>query len=238
MAGGPIAPNLGLASSHVRRIAITALTHETGISLPAYMVSQFDINLKQVGARLWSILMAPGGIPMLLSVDDLLTVSPQPRGVPHKQERSNMSPYDEPKTPALDRFGCEVSEISIAQLVGEVYEFAPPAERGGLLEHMLRPLGVLSLAAVANGIFASIRFRNGWPQVQVRAEDALNVETVDVITLVKHVQQVSVQAVDGLADMLASSPVMTGSAAAVLLISLLVQRAQTRCVDDCDDLEV
>ena len=218
--------------------ASRSLIHENQISLLVYMMSHLDINLKHVGARLWSILMAAGGVPMLLSVDDVHTVSPTPCGVPHKQERSNMNPYDTPKTPTLDRSGCEVSEISIAQLVGEVYEFAPPAERGRLLEHLLRPLGVLSLVAVANGIFASIRFRSGWPEMHVRAEDALNVQTGDVITLVKHVQQVSIQAVDGLADMLASSPVMTGSAAAVLLISLLVQRSQTRRAGDRDDLEV
>lgn len=148
-----------------------------------------------------------------------------------------MNPNDAPNPPMLEKTGCQVSEISIAQLVGEVYEFAPPAERGRLLEHLLRPLGVLSLVAVANGIFASIRFRSGWPELHVLAEDAQAVQPGDVITLVKHVQQVSIHAVDGLADMLASSPVMTGSAAAALLISLLVQRSRTRRVSDRDELE-
>lgn len=143
-----------------------------------------------------------------------------------------MIPNDMPKSPALERSGCEVNEISIAQLVGEVYEFAPPAERSRLLEHLLRPLGVLSLVAVANGIFASIRFRSGWPEMHVRVEDAQNVQPGDVITLVKHVQQVSMHAIDGLADMLASSPVMTGSAATALLVSLLLQRSRTRRADD------
>jgi hypothetical protein len=58
------------------------------------------------------------------------------------------------------------------------------------------------------------------------------VQASDVITLVSYVQQVSVHAVDGLADMLAASPVMTGSAAAALLITLLVQRARTRRASD------
>ena len=131
-----------------------------------------------------------------------------------------------------ERVTCQVSEITIAQLVGQVYEFAPPAERSRLLEHLLRPLGVLSLVAIANGIFAKISFRSGWPDMHVQLEDAQNVQASDVITLVSYVQQVSVHAVDGLADMLAASPVMMSSAAAALLMTVLVQRARTRRATD------
>jgi hypothetical protein len=139
--------------------------------------------------------------------------------------------------PAIERLPsekvtCQVSEITIAQLVGQVYEFAPPAERSRLLEHLLRPLGVLSLVAIANGIFAKIRFRSGFPDLHVQIEDAQNVQASDVITLVNHVQQISVHAIDGLADMLVASPVMAGSAAAALLIAVLVQRARTRRAGD------
>lgn len=125
-----------------------------------------------------------------------------------------------------------VSEAAIAQLVGQVYEIAPPAERRRLLEHLIRPLGVLSLVAVANGIFASLPFRSGWPDLQIRVEDAQSIQVRDVIALVSYVQQVSVHAVDGLASVLASSPVTTGSAAASLLITLLLQRARTRRAED------
>lgn len=124
--------------------------------------------------------------------------------------------------------GLHTTEITVAQLVGEVYATAPPAERGRLLELLLRPLGVLSLVAVANGIFAKIRFRGGWPELHVRLEDAQNVQASDVIALVDHVQQVSIEAVDGITQMLAASPVMAGSAAAILLMAVLVQRARTR----------
>lgn len=139
---------------------------------------------------------------------------------------------DKPGLPAADQLGCQVAEISIAHLVGQVYESAPPAERSRLLEQLLKPLGVLSLVAVANGIFAKIRFRGGWPELHVRLEDAQNVQVSDVITLVNHVQQVSVQAVIGLADVLAASPVMTGSAAAALLMTVLLQHRRTRRADD------
>ena len=125
-----------------------------------------------------------------------------------------------------------VSEADIAQLVGQVYAIAPPTIRKRLLEHLLKPLGVLSLVAIANGIFARILFRNGSPDLSVRMEDAQNVQPGDVITLVNHVQQVSVHAVDGLADMLSTSTMMTGSAAAVLLVTLLMQRSRNRRAED------
>ncbi len=145
-----------------------------------------------------------------------------------------MNTIPQPPRTALTSPTSSVSEAAIAQLVGQVYEIAPPAERRRLLEHLIKPLGVLSLVAVANGIFASIRFRSGWPDLHVRVEDARNVQARDVITLVNHVQQVSVHAVDGLAQLLLASPVMTGSAAASLLITLLVQRSRNRRADDFD----
>lgn len=119
------------------------------------------------------------------------------------------------------------SDQAIAQLVGQVYEAAPPTERSRLIEHLLKPLGVLSLVAIANGIFAKIRFRAGWPDMQVQAEDLNKVQSSDVIALVTRVQQVSVQVVDSLADLLTASPVMTRSAAAALLVTLLLQRARS-----------
>ena len=125
----------------------------------------------------------------------------------------------------------EVSDVSIPQLVAEVYEAAPAAERGHLLEQLIAPLGVLSLVAIAGGIFAKIRFRSGWQNLSVRLEDIQNVRTDDVVALVDHAQQVSIEAVDGLARLVTASPVLSGSAAAALLVALLVQRARGRRAD-------
>lgn len=46
-----------------------------------------------------------------------------------------------------------------------------------MLAILLRPLGLLSLAAVSNGAFANIRFRNSWHELKVRADDALGDRT-------------------------------------------------------------
>lgn len=117
---------------------------------------------------------------------------------------------------------------TIPELVAQVYEAAPQAERGHLLEQLLRPLGVLSLVAIADGVFAKIRFRGGWPDLAVRLEDLENVRAAHVIALVDHAQQVSVETVDGLARMLVASPSLSGTAAAAVLVALLVQRARRR----------
>lgn len=120
------------------------------------------------------------------------------------------------------------AEQTIPDLVAQVYEAAPAAERGHLLEQLLQPLGALSLVAVANGIFAGLRFRGGWQELHVRLEDIQDVRANDVMALVDHAQQVSVEAVDGLAQLLLASPILSGSAAAVLLVSVLIRRARAR----------
>ncbi len=130
--------------------------------------------------------------------------------------------------------GLETSDLSIVQLLGQVYEAAPATEQGRLLELLLRPLGVLSLVAVANGTFAKIRFRSGWPELHVRLEDAAQVRAADVIALADHVQQVSVEAIDSVAQLLASSALMATSAAAVLLVTVLAHRARSRRASDSD----
>jgi hypothetical protein len=123
--------------------------------------------------------------------------------------------------------GDPASEPSIPALVAEVYEAAPPVERRRLLEQLLRPLALLSLFGIAGGVFANIRFRSGWPEMSIRLEDVLSVRAAQVMALVDHVQQVSMETVEGLAGTLSSSPVMAGSAAAAMLVTLLMRRARS-----------
>ena len=119
-------------------------------------------------------------------------------------------------------------ETAIPALVAQVYESAPTDDRRRLVETLLRPLGVLSLVAIANGIFAKIRFRSAGQDLNVRIDDLQNVHAADMVALVHHAQQVSVETVDSLAQLLGSSGALAGSAAAALLIGLLVRRARSR----------
>jgi hypothetical protein len=116
----------------------------------------------------------------------------------------------------------------IATLVAAVYPRISPPEQSQLLGHLLKPLGILSLVAVANGIFAKLWFQSGQQILQIRPDDAHNIQASDVIELVSLVQQVSVETVDGIATLLTSSPALAGSATAALLVTVLMQRIQRR----------
>jgi hypothetical protein len=128
----------------------------------------------------------------------------------------------------LPETNSKLSEMPIAQLVAQVYEAVPVPEKVHLIEHLLRPLGVLALVGVAHGVFARIWFRNPMQVLQILPEDALNVSGTDVSALVDFVQQVNVEAVDGLAQLLASSPAVAGSATLALLVAMLMKRIKTR----------
>ena len=119
-------------------------------------------------------------------------------------------------------------DLQIPDLLAQVYEAAPAVERCHLLEQLLQPLSLLSQAAVAGGVFAKIRLRCGWQQLDVRLDDLQNVRSADVAALVDYAQQVSVEAVDGLAQMLSAMPLLSGSAAAALLVAMLLRRASAR----------
>ncbi|HOE44131.1 MAG TPA: hypothetical protein PLB25_21240 [Rhodoferax sp.] len=97
-----------------------------------------------------------------------------------------------------------------------------------MIEHLMRPLGILSLMAIANGVFAGIRLRNPSIEPKVALEDTSAVHPSDVETLAAWVQQVSVEAIDGLVKVLSASPVLTRSAAAVVLLGMLMQVAKQR----------
>lgn len=120
----------------------------------------------------------------------------------------------------------------LSRLVGRVYESAPPAIRRKLLEHLLRPLGLLSIAAVANGAFAKVLSRGNWLDKSVPLDEVQNIQSGDVVTLVDYVLQVSGDAINGLAHLLTASPTLTSSAAATVLVTLLLQRASKRRSSD------
>ncbi len=129
---------------------------------------------------------------------------------------------------AIDRADAVTQRRVLSQLVARAYQVASPAERGRLLEALIRPLGLLSLAAVANGLFATWHLRSRGGVLHVPAEETSRVSLPDLTALVEHIQQVGAEALDGLAGVLIGSPLITSSAAAALLFVLLVRRAGKR----------
>jgi hypothetical protein len=125
-----------------------------------------------------------------------------------------------------------VKNRMLSELVGSVYATAPPVEKTRLVAHLMKPLGILSLVAVANGVFASIRFRGASNDFPMGIDDVQNVQASDVIALASYAQQVSMHAVNGLAQILATSPAMMSSAAALLLLQILMRQSRQRRVND------
>lgn len=142
-----------------------------------------------------------------------------------------MKQQREPHNAASGELPDATAEVSLPHLVGEVYESAPATERSRLLEHLMRPLGVLSMAVVANGIFSKLRFLGGWPDLHIRPEDAEAIRTEDVVALVDFVQQASSDVMYGLVQLVSESPVMSATAGATLLIATLLKRSRTREID-------
>jgi hypothetical protein len=117
------------------------------------------------------------------------------------------------------------TDRSVAELIGDVYRAAPAAERGRLLEQLLQPLGLLSLVAVADGVFARLRLGAGWPELRVRPEDTHCYGVHEVVALAEHVLQVSAQVAGRLVQIIAASPALAGSAAALMLTAWALRGA-------------
>ncbi len=126
-------------------------------------------------------------------------------------------PDPQPLAPAHD---------PVPELLGRVYAESPVSLKKRLLEQLLKPLGLLSLATVCNGAFANLAFNQDWFKRGIRPELAQSVDADQVMALTDYVQQVSCQAVAGLAQVLIASPVLQGSVAASALLALLIQRAR------------
>ncbi len=120
------------------------------------------------------------------------------------------------------------TDAAVPVLLAQVYDVAPPTERTRLLTQLMQPLGVLSLVAVAGGVFARLRFRDAPGPLNLHLEDTLLIGAEEVRALAEHAQQDSVETVDALRLWLTQSPVLAGSAAALLLVRLLKRRAARR----------
>ena len=142
-----------------------------------------------------------------------------------------MNRDDHPEAVLLSAASYQAPDIAIPELVGKIYEAAPIAERCRMLEHLMKPLGVMALVGVCNGVFAKIWFRGGWHDLRIRPEDAQTVQGIDVIRLVDYVQQASAETINGLASLLTTSSTIVYSAAAATLVTVLVRCIQARRTD-------
>lgn len=117
-------------------------------------------------------------------------------------------------------------ELSLPELVAEVYDEAPAAEdRARLLQPMLAALGLLSLAGVAGGVFSWLRLSGPGAPAGIGDDVLDRVRPGHVMALAEQAQQVDPDVLNGLAGALQSSPALCATAAATVLLAVLARQA-------------
>lgn len=110
----------------------------------------------------------------------------------------------------------------IAASVGQLYAQASLAARGRLIETLLRPIGIVALLAVSNGLFARIKAGNAaWQAFRVRDEDIDKVGTQDIVALAALALQVNDNAARDLSAVIGKAPDLAATAAGAALQPLL-----------------
>lgn len=115
----------------------------------------------------------------------------------------------------------------VALLVGRLYKEATPALRTQIVARLVQPLGLLSLAGVANGAFSRLVLGADGGDLP-GTFSAQAIQGADVVSLVDFAQQVSGDCVDGLYGLLTANTAALTTAAALVLLAVLRKRLQGR----------
>jgi hypothetical protein len=118
------------------------------------------------------------------------------------------------------------AEANVPVLVAALYDEAPAPLRQRLLNHLLRPVGPLALAAVAAGAFARLLPPGRWSGAQVQLDDVFNIGPDQVLDLAFYVEQKAPEMLWQLREVLSSSPVLLGTISGALLLMALRARRQ------------
>ncbi len=111
----------------------------------------------------------------------------------------------------------------VARLVSRLYGAASAPLRSRMLASLLRPLGSLGLAAVASGGFAGWVYRGGEAAAGLSMGDLASYSSEQVFELARFVEQVSPDAIQQVAGLLADNPV--GASAFTAAAAMLLVRA-------------
>ncbi len=140
-------------------------------------------------------------------------------------------PGSETDFSSVDLCGFEVHVVrrqAITRIVGQVYASVPPQEQIILVEKLLKPLGVLSLATVANGIFLKTKFLNCSKGSGVTLDQIEKIRPTEVMELTNRVQQVDAETIDAIARTIKASPSMASCPAAATLAKIPLRRCRSR----------
>lgn len=127
--------------------------------------------------------------------------------VAHRSQRGGSLPTD---------------RVSSARLVARLYRVSDAPLRARLLALLLRPLGTLSLVAVAAGAFGSFLGRSRMQDPSLAVEQVTRFSSEQVFELARFVEQVSPQTLQQVADLLSENPI--GLAAFSSSVAVLLYR--------------
>lgn len=112
----------------------------------------------------------------------------------------------------------------VHRLVARLFAAADLPLRARLLAPLLRPLGPLGLVAVAAGAFGSFLTRRGDGAIPL--DEVARLSSAQVAELVRFVEQVSPEALQQLAALVADNPIgLTGFGAAVAMLMVRALRS-------------
>ena len=119
----------------------------------------------------------------------------------------------------------------VARLMSHAYGAAGAPLRATMLACLVRPLGSLGLVAVASGAFAGLLRRGGERATGLSLDEVGSYSNDQIFELVRFVEQVSPDAIQQVASLLADSPVgiaAFGAGAAMLLVRAVRHQEPTR----------
>ena len=124
-----------------------------------------------------------------------------------------------PKAPGANGNAIAGQRAAVARLVSRVYRAANDAMRANMLASLLRPLGMLSLVAVASGAFARLLQRNGVVPDRISTADITQYSGDQILELALFVHEVNPDALQQLAEQLAQNTMgMTALSATTLVL--------------------
>jgi len=112
-------------------------------------------------------------------------------------------------------------DVAAARLVSRIYRYANAPLRAEMLACLLRPLGTLSLVAVASGAFAALLQRDGGALVTIPLEMAARYSSEQILELTLFVHEVNPGALEQLTALLSvgATGAVALSASALVLLS-------------------
>ncbi len=118
----------------------------------------------------------------------------------------------------------------LARLVARLYSSSSLAVRTRLVACLVRPLSPLGLTAVAAGAFTVVLSRSGPGGFSIAMTDVARFSKDQIAELARFVEQVSPEALQQAAGLIADTPFGAGSFAAsvALLLTLELRRATAR----------